>query len=479
MFDDTFSKIFTGKLKREEGENTGIYEIERGSLEINGNYNLVFEKGVFAIHKKEIQVYADEIRMFLDEETLPSLTYTVEGIINGDLLSGELSVENVNGLGKYKISIGSLNSDNYSIQFFSADLTVAKRILNVVIDYVSREYNGFSNADLTYSLEGDLDLSDLNFPLVLLSKEEGVNVGRYLITASVEESEKYEIKIIHNYFEILPRKIKIMANDINITYGEELPNQSDWTYQTEGEIVGKDLNINLYVKQNYCAGIFEILATITNTNNYDIDFEPGVLTIAKREIVIATELSEYVKTYGNSDPHFAYSIQKGSLYKGDVLQGNITREEGENVGKYALICALFNENYNIIMEDAILIIEKKEVILITSALDKVYDETDIAYLRMPTLSGVINGDDLFFDYIITELARFEKMEIDDDIKVIIYGGQLMGDAAKNYYLTRPTNLKANITKAVVENDLGNIFIYATENNTKLKKEQKFLRWRKK
>ncbi|MDD4110397.1 MAG: MBG domain-containing protein [Clostridia bacterium] len=463
MFEDTVSSIFLGNIEREEGEQAGTYIISQGSLTSTPNYFINFQSGALLIQKKNLLIKANAVIKFLDEETQPELTYIAEGIVEEDGFSVELFVDAPNELGEYDIQISTLDSRNYNITFVSAKYSIVKRALYVNIDYVAKEYDGTSEANLTYSISGDIEVGDEDLLGITITKEEGYLVGKYLITAT-SSNDKYEIVVDENHFEILPRKITIKADDIEITYGEAVPDQSLWTYTIEGQVIDNELNINLYRTQNYCAGTFKILGTITNTNNYDITFIPGQLIINKKTINVY--VNNYEKIYGQSDPYLSYSLDQNSLHNGDILLGAITREVGNNAGGYNLICSLVNENYNFVMNKAKLTIKPKELILVTSTLDKIYDETDVAYLRMPTLSGIFNNDDVYLDYKLNELARFEDAEVGDDKLVIVYGGKLAGKMAQNYYVTRPVGLTASIANSVVKD--GSVSVFTSPSNTKLK-----------
>ncbi len=463
MFNDTFEDIFTGSLKRTEGENVGEYIINKGTLKSNYNYLVNFLPGTFIIQKKNIVVTANPTSKFLDETITPEFTYETSGLINGDSLSGELIVEGASGLGDYDILIGTLNSENYNITFISSKYSIIKRSLYININYVSKEYDGTNLVDLTYEVSGDIAEGDENNLGIVLTKQEGYSVGKYLITASLS-NEKYVAQISENYFEILPREITIKADDINIIYGDAVPDSKDWTYTVTGQIINNELKVSLYRTQNYYAGTFEILGTITNTSNYDVTFIPGKLTINQKTIYVTVSNCE--KIYGQTDPYLNYSLEENALYNGDSLQGNITREEGENVGTYKLICLLTNSNYIVIMNDANLTINPKELVLVATALDKVYDGTAVANLRSPTISGVVEEDDVSLDYDYNNIAKFLDAEVGDNKQVIVFGGQLLGEDAQNYFLTRPTNLTASITISVVQN--GDVSVYASKSNTKLK-----------
>lgn len=463
MFNDTIENVFSGEINREIGEQAGIYTISQGNLVANPNYSINFQIGILTIQKKNLIIEANPINKFLDEEDWTEITYIAEGLVEGDDFLIDLFIEATNELGEYDIQIRDSNLINYNMTFISAKYTITKRDLIIDIDYISKEYDGTDEAEITYSISGDIEVGDENLLGITIIKEEGYIIGKYKITAT-SSNDKYELIINENYLEILPRKITIKADDIEITYGEEVPDKSLWTYTVEGQIIGNELNINLYRTQNYCAGIFKIFATITNDKNYDVTFIPGQLIINKKDINVY--VNNYEKIYGQSDPFLDYSLDAGALFNGDTLQGAIIREIGEDAGEYKLICALINDNYNFIMNEANLTIKPRELILVASALDKTYDGTDVAFLRMPTLSGIYNNDDVYLDYKADKIARYEDKEVGDDKLVIVYGGILVGEKAQNYVIVRPVGLTSSITNSVVQD--GAVAVHAPKSNTKLK-----------
>ncbi len=71
----------------------------------------------------------------------------------------------------------------------------------------------------------------------------------------------------------------------------------------------------------------------SDKNNYSFDFGTYTATINQVEITVAAiDLS---KVYGEDDPELTYSVT-GTLVNGDVISGMLVREEGEDVGIYAI-----------------------------------------------------------------------------------------------------------------------------------------------
>ena len=463
-FNDTLESVLSGNISREQGENVGEYAISQGSLLASDNYVINFINAKFEILPKDLFITANDITKFYDETSDPELTYVVKGLVGGDIVLGELQRETGSEPGEYQISIGTLFVENYNMIFTPGTFKIEKRKITVDINYVSKVFDGTDACELTYTLSGNvLEGSE---PVVSLFKEDGANVGKYLITAEVI-GEIYDVKINENYFEIIKRDVTITADDIEVNYGDEIP---ALTYSISGDIQNSALVINLYRTQTNAAGSYQIFASILNGENYNIKYNEGTLTIKKLKIVL--KIDNFVKTYGSADPIFEYQILSGGLVGYDAFAGAIIREEGEDVGVYKIICELSNPNYEIESNDATLTIVRKEVILVTSVISKVYDGTDVAYLRTPTLSGVLKDDDVYFEYERDQVARFVQTGVGDSIPVVVYGGSLQGSASGNYYLTYPTDLVADITNAVVEAEeqelAKDVYILAAQTNTNLK-----------
>ena len=86
-------------------------------------------------------------KIYGDED--PTLTYTAEGLLGGDTLTGALtgalSREEGENVGSYAITLGTLSADNYTISFEGADFTIqAKEVTEpiVTLDQTSYQYDG-------------------------------------------------------------------------------------------------------------------------------------------------------------------------------------------------------------------------------------------------------------------------------------------------------------------------------------------------
>jgi hypothetical protein len=120
------------------GENVGEYEFTLGTLSAGKNYNLVLdaEGVVFTITKADLTLTAKDVTIVYGTE--PVFTeYTLEGLTNGDALSGEISFstdyEKFDDVGTYTITIaytGALEG-NYNVTCVSGTLTVTQATADI------------------------------------------------------------------------------------------------------------------------------------------------------------------------------------------------------------------------------------------------------------------------------------------------------------------------------------------------------------
>jgi hypothetical protein len=130
------------------------------------------------VSAKEITVTADAVgKTYGDAD--PALTYSVDGLVNGDALSGALERAAGEDVGTYSIAIGSLSNANYSVvSFTGADFTISVRPITITANALSKTY-GDADPALTYSVNGLVGGDELTGAL---SRAEGENVGTYAIS---------------------------------------------------------------------------------------------------------------------------------------------------------------------------------------------------------------------------------------------------------------------------------------------------------
>ena len=103
-----------------------------------------------------------------------------------------------------------------------------------------------------------------------------------------------------------------------ITYGESL---------SDSNLIGGSASVQGEFS-------FDSPSSLALTDNYDLTFVGADFTITKRPITV-TAIGQ-TKVYGEEDPALAYQITSRSLAFNDAFTGALSREEGEDVGEYAI-----------------------------------------------------------------------------------------------------------------------------------------------
>lgn len=110
------NKIVTATIMLKESEKAKNYTLSTNS-----------PTSTATISKKEITVKADN-QTKIEGENDPELTYTTEGLINGDTLTGSLERDKGETPGVYVINQGTLNNPNYDIKFTQGTFTTLDKV---------------------------------------------------------------------------------------------------------------------------------------------------------------------------------------------------------------------------------------------------------------------------------------------------------------------------------------------------------------
>ncbi|MGI2335549.1 MAG: FG-GAP-like repeat-containing protein [Dehalogenimonas sp.] len=111
----------------------------------------------------------------------------------------------------------------------------------------------------------------------------------------------------------------------------------------------------------------------------------AMLSITPRPISVAADDTH--KTYGDADPLLNYRLAEGSLVEGDLITGNLSRENGETVGSYEIVQGSLSLNSNYIMTfvEATFNIDSRIASVTPDNKSKFVGESD------PTLTGTLSG----------------------------------------------------------------------------------------
>jgi uncharacterized repeat protein (TIGR02543 family) len=398
---------FSGELFRSVGEDVGVYAINQGTLTAGDNYNIAFiGENLTVVHREiSIIVHSNLFKEYGDED--PILTYNVEGMVEGDELTGSLSRTAGESIGEYEITIGSLTaSSNYSISFTGSVFSIVTRSITVTADALNKLY-GTIDPGLTYTITSGslIGFDQLTGSLV---RQEGEDVGEYLIEqGDLTAGSNYSLTYASAYLTINSRPLEITAQPKTKVYGNVDP---ELTYTITGGSI---------VEGQYISGLLSRLAgegvgaygiqvgTLTILQdeeiegemvsndisaNYSIAFVGADLTIMARPLTITADAKS--KVYGNSDPSLTYQLTSGTMQFEDVITGSLSRVAGENVGAYAIQVGTVTAgaNYNLLYVGSNLTITGKPITVTANALTKVYGEVDPLFTYEITVGELVDGD---------------------------------------------------------------------------------------
>ena len=250
----------------------------------------------FTINKKALTVKAEDKSVTFGDDA-PTYTETYDGFVNNEtkaVLSGTLAfacdyVKNQTAAGTYDITPSGYTSSNYDITFTKGTLTVGKKALEdgFIANIASLVYNGVAQEPapvVTFNgmtLEKDVDYT--------VSYENNVNVGTATATVTaLANSTKYSGSASKT-FSITKKALTVKADNKKVTYGDDAP---QYTVSYDGfvnnetkAVLSGTLSLTCsYVKNQSGAGTYDITPSGYTSDNYDITFTKGTLTIRKKTL---------------------------------------------------------------------------------------------------------------------------------------------------------------------------------------------------
>ena len=262
--------------------NAGIYKITPSGV-TSGNYEITFADGILTVNPKAITVTADAVSKTYGEAD-PVLTYKVEGLVNGDKLTGELKRAAGENAGSYDIQQNTLAADdNYIITYIGAKLTVNPKAITAADVKLngSFTYNGSEQTQQVTVTEG------ITYEV---SGNQATNAGNYELTVKGTGNYTGTVTLV---WTVAKLNLTITADDKVIYIGEKIP---ALTYKVTG-FVGSDqlvkepvLTTNADADQ---VGSYTITAANADAgDNYTITYVGGSLTIMDKETEVETKIEQ-------------------------------------------------------------------------------------------------------------------------------------------------------------------------------------------
>lgn len=349
--------------------NVGEYAILIQEID-SRNYNITYNHGTITISKKQINITISQncFKIYGNEDSPIEFIYDESQIQYNDQINITVQREQGENVGVYEINNVSVDNDNYTVLYNSATYKISPRKIVVKAKNLVKVY-AESDPKLEYEITyGNLVGQDgLQGDLI---RVEGENVGKYSINIGTLNNDNYQILFLTGVLEIVKKDVSVFANSVSVVYGEV---EQQLTYECEGLKDGDKLDGSLVREKGNNVGEYQILLGSLSSANYRLNFVGSKYVIAKKQLNISIKNAQ--KIYGEQDPVFDYDIT--GIVNGDDVQIELIREQGENVGEYAIKLSNINSlNYEPVVINGVLKIDKCVLQLKIKDCSKVYGEQD-------------------------------------------------------------------------------------------------------
>ncbi|OCL90992.1 MBG domain-containing protein [Aliarcobacter thereius] len=389
-------------------KNAGTYSITPSGIDAI-NYDFIYEDGILTINKAQLTATAnDDSKTYDAQAYIGGAGYTLSGFVgddisnqNGVIIDSDNLVYSGNSfnskdVGNYTIKISGLSSENYDFAYLDGSLTTNKAQITAKANDDSRVYDATQykggagyTIDVNQLLGSDtLETIGIDNSGITYSGNsfDSINSGIYDIEISGINSTNYEFIYENGILQTSKADLVVKAKDGVETYsGNSYTNGYGVDFNgfigSDSESVLNGL-ISYSVNNAINAGTYTITPSGYTSNNYNISFENGELTINKAQLT--AKANDDNKTYdtlgyiggagytlsgfvNGENANIAGVIDSEIIYKNSAIGA-------KNAGTYTIsIDNLSSANYDFIYEDGNLIIDKAVVTIKADNTSKTYD----------------------------------------------------------------------------------------------------------
>lgn len=409
------------------------------------NYTLNYGSGKLSVSKAPLRVTAlDTSRKY--GEPNPKFAIMVEGLKLGEsegdaffeMPSATTDANLKSDAGVYPLVATGGTAENYEItDYIPGKLTVTKAPLSLTAIDANRKY-GTGNPSFDYELNGLLNDDDKT----CLTKEPEFaceatltsDCGEYDIVPSKAEAKNYDITYNSGKLTVSKSPLSISVVDVSREYGDANP-QFEFIYSgLKDEDVASALTVlpkaTCAARPNSPVGYYDIEVSGAESENYDITYTPGILTVKAAPLTIRPK--DTSKVFGSPNPEFELSYlgfknedNESCLFR--LPQISTTATEQSPVGSYPIIASnAAAKNYAIEYEQGVLTVTKNKLIVKVKDASRIYGDENPKFAI--EYSGFLNGDT---ESIITTKPQI-RTDAERTSKVGTYAITASGAASPNY-----------------------------------------------
>ena len=405
-------------LSTSDNRHAGDYLITMSGY-TSDDYALVYLSGNLTVNKKDLVVsVSSETGLYGTIIGPDYFTYSYSGFEYGEyteVLGGSLelvteydpAVYAKRSVGNYDVNVTGYTSNDYAISYVKGVLTINPKPFSIVIDDQNITY-GEDAPTYTVTLDefafGE-DESYFSGSQVLYCSYEALatsanrHAGDYdIVTTSVYTSTNYDITYANakGILTVAKKDLTIQADDKTTVYGQAAPafSHTDTGYaysesisSLTGEIAYACSYEALATSTNRHAGTYDINVSGLTSDDYEIEFIKGTLTVQKIDIDITA--NDHQITYGDGYSNNGYVVD-GSAFVYDDSEESFDGTIGytytydvdtaHNVGTYDIsVSGYTSRDYNINYIDGTLTVVKKDIVVMPMPLNTVYGEARPTY----------------------------------------------------------------------------------------------------
>ncbi|HEV3339551.1 MAG TPA: MBG domain-containing protein, partial [Pirellulales bacterium] len=384
--------------------DTGTYAVSHGSL-------------TQLVTPAKLTVKGDN-RMMVFGATVPALTDTITGFVNGDTasaVSGAASLSttatSTSGVGSYPIAPGqgTLSAANYTFSFVNGTLAIvpAKLTLTVAAANQTMVYGATVPAltdTITGFVDGDSATVVSGTPSITTTATSASGVGSYPIdvSAGTLSASNYTFAFVAGTLTVRPATLTVTASSTTMVYGSTVPAVTD---TITGFVNGDTSSVvtgtaSLGTIATSASGVGTYAYTVglgtLSAANYTFAFVGG--TLAVTPVMLTVTADNQTQVYGSADPPLTATIT--GFVKGDtsnVVSGaaslSTTATSASGVGSYAITAGLGTlsaANYTFAFASGTLTVTPATLTVMAD------DQTMVYGAAVPpltaTIRGFVNGD---------------------------------------------------------------------------------------
>jgi len=311
----------------------------------NDNYLSASTTRTFTVNKALLTIKAENKERLYGEDN-PALTYTIDGLKNGDSQSDILvqptifcdaNKESAVG-GNYDIIVSDASDNNYSFLYQNGKLTIKKAALTVKPNEETRIY-GEQNPTFTLTYSGFKNEENASvlteLPVAVTNARITSNVGTYDVIISGGTATNYDLNYESSKLIIEKATLTITAEDKQREEGAENPDFAlsfaGFKNNESSTVLNELPIITCIANENSPAGFYDIILSGGSDNNYVYNLVNG-----KLEVMQGTGIDKISV--------FNLSVYPNPVKQDLYIQSDFSIEKVE-IYNQSGACVLINDNF--------------------------------------------------------------------------------------------------------------------------------------